>query len=614
MLSPNSSYQRFFAELKRRRVFRAAATYGAGAFVAIQVADVVFPRIPLPEWTVSFVVWLAILGSLPTLALAWAFERGEGGLRRTQPAPEEIDAIVAQPFGRRWAAGLAALAGVLLLAAGVWTAWRVVVPDRTDIAESGPAGFPFAPGAKAEHSMAVLPFVNMSAEAGTDYFSDGLSEQIISVLSRIPGLRVAARTSSFALRDAKLDMRTIGDTLNVGAVLEGSVRRDGDRLRVTAQLIDAGTGYHIWSGEYDRQMQQVVEVQDEIARDIARALELRLPGGRTQPGRGRTPDLQAYDLYLRALYLRDTFTPEALREARAYLDRAIELDRNFARAYAVKATVLGPTIYWRYAPLEPSLTETRAAIARALELDPAVSEAYAALGMVKLFFDYDFPAAERALMRALELDENDELAWHMLANYYSAMGRPDDAAAARARGADIDPLNPRIGFSLAVAYTKANRLPDALAQFGRMLKLQPTHPIALGLSTDMPAGPSLVYLKQGRNREAVEDYVRIATLRGANASDVDSLRASFERGGLPAFWRSWLAFDLRQAGSSPDPIRVATYHALAGDTAQAIAWLERAGAERNPGLIFVFADPTFASMREHPRFRRVFQHFNFPAG
>ena len=468
-------------------------------------------------------------------------------------------------------------------------------------------------GIMPDHSVAVLPFVSMSAESGTDYFSDGLSEQIISVLGRIPGLRVAARTSSFALRDAKLDIRTIGDTLNVKAVLEGSVRREGSQLRVTAQLIDASTGYHIWSGDYDRQMHEVVRVQDEIARDIARALELRLPIARTQSAGQRTPDLQAYDLYLRALYLRDNYTPEALQQARAYLDRAVELDPNFARAYALKATVLGSAIFWRYIPLEPSTAEMRAAIARALELDPGLGEAYGALGMLKLAFDRDFPAAERALLRAVELNQNDQFAWHVLGNYYSVTGKPIDEVAARARGVAIDPLNPRIGYTLAMAYVNAGMFPDALAQFERMLKLNAMDPIALGFGSGIPAGPSQVYLKQGRYREAVEDYKRVANLRGASREEVDSLHAAFQRGGMPAFWRSWLAFDLRHSGSNPHPVRVATYYALAGDTAQTLDWLERARAEQSIALIFVFANPAFASVREHARFRRIFQQLNFLA-
>lgn len=475
-------------------------------------------------------------------------------------------------------------------------------------------GFPPRPsaGVRSQHSVAVMPFVNLSAESGADYFSDGLSEQIISALVRIPGLRVAARTSSFALRDEKLDVRAIGDTLNVGTVLEGSVRRDGDRLRVTAQLIDAHNGYHIWSADYDRELRQVIEVQDEIAREIARALELRLPTA-AQPGRRRTPDLQAYDLYLRALYLRDTFTPEALREARGYLDRAIELDPGFANAHALKATVLGPAIYWRYVPRQPALDEARDAVARALEIDPASSDAYGALGMIKLFFDHDYPASERALRRALELNPNDHLSWHMLANYYGAMGRADDAVSARARGVDIDPLNPRLGYMLGTAYARAGRFAEALVQLQRMIKAHASHPLGLGLGPHPPAGPSVVYFTQGRHADLVDDYLRVATLRGATADEAGELRAAFAAGGMPAFWRHWLAFDLRHAGNDPDPLRVATFHALAGDTAQALEWLERAAREQNPGLVYVNADPMFAGVREHARFRRIVAELNFPA-
>ena len=456
------------------------------------------------------------------------------------------------------------------------------------------------------HSLAVLPFVNMSDTSGV-YFSDGLTEQIISVLARIPGLRVAARTSSFALRDSKLDIRTIADTLDVNVVLEGSVRREGNQLRVTAQLIDAVTGYHIWSGDYDREMRQVVEVQDEIAADIAHALKLRMPSEARPGGNARSPDLEAYDLYLRALYLRDTFSPQALRQARQYLDRAIELDPNFAAAYAHKATVLGPAIYFGYVPLEPSVREARTAIERALELDPRLGEAYGALGMVKFFFDFDFPGAERALRRAVELNPNDNHAWHQLGNYYRAASRPLDAVRARTRAVTVDPLNVRIGLMLATDMMHAGRFAEALAQYRRIMNVDAAHPLALGLGPHPPAGPWLVYWRQGRHEDVVGEFARIASVRGATASEVETLRAAYQRAGMPAFWRSWLAFDLRHAGSSPDPVRVATYHALAGDNAQAIEWLQRAHKERNPALVYVPADTMFAALRGDARFRRIFQ-------
>jgi serine/threonine-protein kinase len=383
-------------------------------------------------------------------------------------------------------------------------------------------------------------------------------------------------------------------------------------LRVTAQLIDAVTGYHLWSGDYDREMRQIVETQDEIAADIANALELRMPPREAQ-SRKRSPNLQAYDLYLRALYLRDTFTPEGLRQARQYLDRAIELDRDFAPAYALKATVLAPAIYWQYIPLASSLEETRAAITRALELEPELAEAHGALGMVRLFFDGDFPGAERELRRAVELNPNDHHAWHQLANYYRILGRPEDAARASAHAVAVDPLNVRMGLMLATDHASANRFDEALAQYRRFMRLDPSHPMILGLGPNAPIGPWLVYWKQGRNQEVVDEYARIASIRGASAPEVSTLRSAHASGGMPAFWRSWLEFDRRHSGGNPNPVRVATYHALAGGVAEALEWLERAHAERNPALMFVYTDPAFAEMRGDPRFRRIFQRLNFPA-
>jgi serine/threonine-protein kinase len=234
-------------------------------------------------------------------------------------------------------------------------------------------------------SVAVLPFVDMSAGGENAYFSDGLSEELITALSHVDGLRVAARTSSFALRDAKLDVRTIGDTLGVSAVVEGSVRKDGDRLRVTAQLIDAVSGYHLWSAEYDRELKDVFVVQDEIAGAIANALRLTL-GAPRGGGADRTANREAYDLHLRATYFRNRLTREEIAKAIAYYDRAIALDPGFALAYAGKASAMGPLIYFRQAPQEPTLSEMRAAAKRALALDEGHGEAHVAMGINHFFY------------------------------------------------------------------------------------------------------------------------------------------------------------------------------------------------------------------------------------
>jgi TolB-like protein len=517
------------------------------------------------------------------------------------PSAAAVEAALAggaPPAGKRRARGHATIAGLLLVLA---------VLGGYGIRWVRPAAPP------ASRSLGVLPFENLSPEPANAYFSDGLSEQIMAALSRVDGLRVAARTSSFALRDRRLDVGAIGDILGVEAVLAGSVRQDGRRMRVTVQLIDASTGYHLWSDEFDRELVDIFAVQEEIAGAIAGALELRLPRrGPATAARG-VPDLEAYDLYLRGLYLRNTLTADGLRQATDFFDRAIELEPGFARAYAAKASVVAPRIFFRHVPIEQGISDMRAAVARALALDPTLGEAYAALGILRLFFEWDWEGAEQALRRAIELNPSDAHAYHHLANYLRAMGRNDEAVGARERAVELDPLNARTGILLGADYATTGDLDRAMLQYQRALRLDPVNPLALGLGPALPVGPAGVYLSQGRDKEAVEEYVRIAALRGASAGELDSMRGAFARAGMQGFWRSWLDLDLRQSGSTPDPLRIATLWVMIGDTAQALHWLDRAYGERNPGLILLGSGSAFEPLHSHPLVARIRKEMRLPS-
>ena len=461
-----------------------------------------------------------------------------------------------------------------------------------------PDGAP--PALSVERSVAVLPFVDMSADHEQAYLGDGLSEELITALSGIEGLRVAARTSSFALRDARLDVRAIGDTLDVATVVEGSVRRDGGRLRVTAQLIDAGSGYHLWASEYDREVTDVFAVQDEIAAAIAGALRLTL-AERRDAGAARPANSEAHDLYLRGIWFRNHLTKDAIFKAIEYYDRAIALDSGYALAYAGKASAMGPLFFFRHVPREPGLSEMRAATRRALELDDQLGEAHVAMGIIHFFYDWEWGAAEREFRRATELNPGDAHAWHMLANWMRAMDRVEEAVAARERALQLDPLNARTAITLARDYLVAGRHDRAIEMYRRGIDIDPMNPLLLGLGPRPPSGPGEVFERLGRHDDAVTEYLAVAERRGASAAELDELRRAYANDGMRGFWQRWLRFEERAASGAPRALRVAAIQLRMGDTAQAVASLESAYDERDPGLVFLAADPEWEGVRRDPR-------------
>jgi TolB-like protein len=297
-MSRNPGYQRFFAELKRRRVFRIAAVYGGSAFVVLQVADVVAEGLNLSPGVLQAVTLLILAGFPIALALAWAFQVTPEGVRRTDPAtPADLDAIVAQPRGQRWPAGVLGLLGGIAIATAGWWALgpRPAAEDdsaRESAAEvADPADVYLA-------SLAVLPFANRSDNPENEYFTDGVHDDILTELSRLEGLKLISRTSVMRYRDTETSIMEIGQELGVATVLEGSVQRSGERVRITVQLIDADTDAHLWAETYDQELTaaNVFAIQSDVARQIASALEATLVAG--EPAEGRPPpteSLEAYD-------------------------------------------------------------------------------------------------------------------------------------------------------------------------------------------------------------------------------------------------------------------------------------------------------------------------------
>ncbi|MFV2007929.1 MAG: tetratricopeptide repeat protein, partial [Longimicrobiales bacterium] len=346
---------RLIDELKRRKVARRGLLYLVVAWILMQVVDIVFPALSIPDWALSMVVVLLILGFPVAIVLAWMFETP-----------------VAIAKGKRR-------------------------PDRP--ARAGRADGEEA--ADAPRSIAVLPFVNMSDDKDNEYFSDGMTEEILNALTKVPGLRVASRTSSFAFKGQAKDVLEIAEDLRVDSVVEGSVRKAGERVRVTAQLISADDGYHLWSETYDGDLEDIFRLQDEIARSIVEALKIELVGSKDALlVEAETEDVEAYTHYLQGRFFFNRFQENDLERSLEQYRQALEHDPKYGRAYAgIADTWMQLADDW-VAP-DQSYPEAKAAAQKAIDLDESLAEAHTALGKVHGWFEWDFDRAELALRRAV---------------------------------------------------------------------------------------------------------------------------------------------------------------------------------------------------------------------
>ena len=420
-----------FEELKRRNVFRVAGAYLVVGWITLQVVDIVQPALGLPEWINIFIIYLLLAGLPVTVILAWVFEITPQGIVRDEEARTEY--VPAPDAGRRMNFVIIGLLAVALTYF-VWDKYLAPGSEDTQITVS-------------EASIAVLPFADLSPEGDQEYFADGISEEILNVLARVPDLRVAARTSSFQFRKQNLDIPTIARRLNVANVLEGSVRKAGTRVRITAQLIDAETGFHLWSDIYDREMLDILTLQDEIAGAIVGELKKRLSTDwdMEMPMRAAMHDSAAYDEYLLGRHLLRQRGEEPVGKAVEHFRRATEIDPDFAPAWASLATGIllladSPISYGKL-PVPMALSQARESVEQALALDPDLGEAYAAQGLAALI-KFDVTGMQEPLERAIALNPGDTQARHWLALSLSFQERLEESLELREEIIRRDPLFP----------------------------------------------------------------------------------------------------------------------------------------------------------------------------
>jgi len=450
-----------------------------------------------------------------------------------------------------------------------------------------------------KYRIAVLPLANISPDPQDEYFADGMTEELISTLSRIDGLRVIARTSVMRYKESgSKDVAEIGRELKVGTVLEGSVRKSANKLRITAQLIDVQTQEHLWSRDYDRVLQDVFAIQSDIAQQVAEALKVRLlTGEKGQIEKKATEDLEAYTLYLKGRYFWNKRTEADLNKAILYFEQAIKIDSSYALAYSGLADSYSLLANRGYLSPKEACPRAKAAATKAVEIDDMLAEAHASLAHVKMAYDWDWLVAEREFKRAIELNPSYATAHQFYARYLWEMERHDEAIAEIKRAEELDPLSLPISAGVGLALLKARRYDQAIEQLRKTQEMDPNFAnahLVLGWT----------YLRKGMGEQAIAELQKMITLSGDSLLAAAALVQAYAKLGKrrEAQKRLDQVIELSKNRPAKSSYFIAASYAELGEKDQALAWLQKAYDERNDFLLGIRSDPSFNSLRSDPRF------------
>jgi len=578
-------------ELKRRNVFRIAAAYVVAAWLLIQVTETIFPLFGFDDTPARIVVIVLTIGLLPALIFAWVFELTPEGLKKESEVDrtQSITPHTGKKLDRMIIAALTFSLGYFAVDKFVLDPKRDAKRDR-DIAEETRKST--LAESVAENSIAVLAFADMSVEGDQEYFSDGISEELLNLLVRIPELRVTARTSAFSYKGKDVSVVQIGKELNVSYILEGSVRKQNQDVRITAQLIEANSDSHLFSKTYDVTLDNVFAVQDEIAAKIVESIKLTIFGEIPKV----TPvDPEAYDLYLRGQYLNSTPTRENMSMAVALLSRSIEIDSGYAPAWVSLGITYRNQAQYGYRDINTGTEEARSAFNEAIRLDPTDAKAWSKLAVVYLAYDWDFHRANEAVERASELEPNNPSLVSVAAKIAMILGRVDQAIELRRNSVTAEPLSLSARLLFSWDLISGQQLVEAEENLLRLLEMNQTYPIAHLLLGQ-------VYLLTGRLDQGLIEMQLEPEIEWRQVGIVLALHTlgkheeEFERREkyIAEYGNVWI-------------FQVAQMYAFHGDIESGFEWLNRAYDERDSGMILVRADPFLHNLRDDPRWDQLLE-------
>ena len=587
----------FFAELKRRNVYKVAITYAVVAWLLIQAASILLPTFEAPAWVMKAFVVLLAFGFVISVMISWAFEATPEGLKRTKDVSPEMS--LPSWSARKFAAFIISLA---LIAAGLFAFQflRPVGTSRRDVRqiEEGRPGGAFLP--ISQKSIAVLPLLNESGDPKDEYFSDGLSEELIAALAQIRELKVIGRSSSFRFKDRKEESKTIGEKLGVSTLLEGTVRKQGERVRIVAELINAADGIELWTRTFDRELKDIFAVQQEIAAAVASSLKMTLLGANQRPATdSATRNIEAHNAYLLGHYHFERRNIEDYRKAVAHYDEAIRLDPEYALAYAERSeawTLIGDLS----GESKTAWPKARSDAEHAVAIAPTLAEAHGALGWVRFFVEWKFAEGLEELRRAKELSPANPTANDLLGRVLPYLGKLDEAEAQARQAVELDPLGFTQNNLARILWFKGkNDEADKVAR--RVAELQPTAASSrrwqVLIAVQRRDGETALREAQSEPDEgyrrfliALAHYVR----RDRNAADA-------------------ALSELIQYGRDTLAYQIAEVYAVRADTDKAFEWLQISYDNHDTGTLAILVDPLLHGLRDDPRYKALVAKLGLPA-
>ena len=582
-------------KVRAHPVGRVALLYVGMCWVILDPVHIIFHMIGVPEWVNRMVLVVMVAGFPVAVITAWGYAKPAAGA-----AQQAADTHRARLLNRRLNI---AIASVLALMTGYyilyhfWLGKHIAEPISEEAHASAEAQGSEAVAAPVR-SIAVLPFVDMSQAADQQYLGDGIAEELLNLLAQIPELRVAARTSSFAFKGKPTELTQIAHDLHVAHVLEGSVRKSGNKVRITAQLIRADSGYHLWSETYDRTLGDIFKLQDEISAAVVQALKVKILGA---PLPRATPaNLDAYNLYLQGRFAAGLHTKEGFTEGVGYLDQALKLDAGYEPAWTQLSIVYGDMAARGFMASEQALPKSREAVARALELNPRSARAHVAMGYLHMNDDWDWAAADREIGQAVELEPGSADVLHAAGSLDLVLGRVGDSVQKLRAALLRDPLRASSYSNLGVAYFADGRLTEAEQAFRKSIELRPlagyTHN-GLGLVLlwrhDLP-GALAEMQKETDEMWRLEGEALVYTAMHRNAEADTALAA------------------LTTKFQKESPYVVATVYGYRGEVGPAFQWLDKALAERDSTLTSIKSDPLFEKVRGDPRYAALLEKLRLP--